>query len=93
MAVGKDTDPLDPESGGQPGKERAGCGKEGALARSGEADAVLQTNLPGIINGCITPPSWLGRAAAGQRRGPGALGTPSVGSEAAAGTRKGTRWV
>lgn len=22
------------------------------------ADAVLQTDLPGIISGCITPPSW-----------------------------------
>lgn len=65
-------------------------GRRERLARSGEADAVLQTNLPRIINGCITPPSWLGRAAAGQRS---PLHVPALGSGAAAGTRKGTRWL
>lgn len=67
-------------------------GRMERLARSGEADAVLQTNLPRIINGCITPPSWLGRAAAGQRRG-NPLRVPAPGSGAAAGTRKGTCWL
>lgn len=44
-----------------------GCGTEREAGRSRRreqlmrndgADAVLQTNLPGIINGCITPPAW-----------------------------------